>query len=115
MRALQATARYRYQPALIKIVSTHLNRLKRILLIAVAGYYNDFGMWGKLQDFPQRGEAFIDALWVWRQAQVLKNHQRLMPAQLVDRRSPILRRQDFIVFEAPAELTHQPRVVFDNQ
>jgi hypothetical protein len=53
---------------LVEIVGAHGYRLQRVLLIAMPGHDNDFGVRCEFQDFLQCGQALVDAFGTWRQA-----------------------------------------------
>ena len=100
---------------LVKVVGPQTDCPQRVLLVAVASDHDHLGVGRERQGLLERLEALFDAFRVGGQPQVLQHHGRLMPPQLRERRFPILGDQHFVILEAPAQLTLQPRIVFHHQ
>ncbi len=100
---------------LVEIVSPEANGLHGIVLVTMARHDNDLRRRGKPEDLLQRGKAFRDALRIRRQAKVLQDHRRLVPAQLGKCGFAVLGYQHFVILKAPAQLALQPPVVLHHQ
>ena len=61
------------------------DRLERAFARAVAGGDDHLGVGLQLQDLLERGEAFVGAVGIGRQAEVERDHRRLVRAQRLDR------------------------------
>ena len=98
----------------VKVVSTLRDRRQRVFLVAVARHDDHFGVRREFENFAERQEPLFDAFGLGRQTQVLQNHHGFMATQLGDRRLTVLGSKYVVAFEAPLELTQQPRVILND-
>ena len=92
----------------VEIIGAHRDRLKRALARAVAGGDDDLGVGLQPPDFGQRGEALVGAVGVGRQAEVERDHRRLVRAQRLDRAAAVAGSDYTIAVVGPFQLALQP-------
>src|SRR3569623_3231847 len=67
------------------------------------------------ENLGQSGKAFADAVGIGRQAEVERDHCRLVGAQRVDRARPVAGDDHVVTVIGPAQLTLQAGIVLDDQ
>ena len=99
----------------VEIIGAAGDCLQRAFARAVARGDDDLGVGLEAQHFGQRGEAFLGAVGVGRQAEVERDHRRLILAQCLDRRGAVVGGDHAIAVICPFQLALQAFVIFDDE
>jgi len=98
-----------------EVVGAHADRAQRVALVVLAGEHDDLGAGLQLDQFLEQLEALGDRVLVRRQAQVHRDHRRLVAAELQHGAGGVVGRDRLEAVHRPLELLLQREVVLDDQ